>query len=375
MSLETITEIDLDINQPGVSIVHAKQYDTVRKVKAHLFYNGVKWLVPSSNYVAVVAFKKADRIGGFYDHTEDGVLAVSVDSSDRSIIYISLDRNLLTTSGNVTTEVTFYDSITTGRLSTFSFITQVEAASLDELDLSSNPYFNILADDIRAVLEAEQQLTGLTATARGLSKDSSPTVTVTGGMGTGTPYNFEFGIPKGETGKGITQNTVSYAVNTDAHTIPASGWVPDVTQLTIPDGAIIWTRVVQSFSEGSPSTWYAQAVQGSPGPAGVAVQTTEPITNVKAWINPNDQQIITIPDASECNPIHFSVTISSLPYTITDNRLTSQMRVINCVLGTPRSLASNLSWSTETAGTLVLSGTLVSGASTTADIDVQVCLS
>lgn len=374
MSLETITEIDLDINQPGVSIVHAKQYDTVRKVKAHLFYNGVKWLSPSSNYVAVVAFKKSDRIGGFYDHTEDGVLAVSVDSSDRSIIYIALDRNVLTTAGNVVTEVTFYDTVTLGRLSTFSFITQVDPASIDELDLSSNPYFNILAKDIRAVLEAEAKLTGVTASASGLPAGSNPTVTVTGGQGSSDPYHFAFGLPKGDTGKGITQNTISYAVNTDSHTIPTSGWVSDVTQLTIPDGAIIWTRVVQSFSEGSPSTWYAQAVQGSPGPTGIAVQTTEPITNVKAWIDPDDQQYITIPDASECNPLHLTGIISSFPYTFTDARLTSQMRVINCVFGSPQNLESYVSWTTETDGTLVLTGSLKSGTTTTVDIDVQMCI-
>lgn len=374
MAIQSITEIDLDINQPGVSIVHAKQYDTVRKVKAHLFYNSVKWLVPSSNYVAVVAFKKSDRIGGFYDHTEDGVLAVSVDSSDRSIIYIALDRNVLTTAGNVVTEVTFYDVVTLGRLSTFSFITQVELASIDELDLSSNPYFNILAEDIRAVLEAEAKLTGVTASASGLPAGSNPTVTVTGGQGSGNPYNFAFGLPKGDTGKGITQNTISYAVNTDSHTIPTSGWVSDVTQLTIPDNAIIWTRVVQSFSEGSPSTWYAQAVQGSPGPTGIAVQTTEPITNVKAWIDPDDQQYITIPDAFECNPLHFSATISSFPYTFTDARLTSQMRVINCAFGSPQNLDSYISWTTETDGTLVLTGSLKSGTTTTVDIDVQTCV-
>lgn len=375
MSLETITEIDLDINQPGVSVVHAKQYDTVRKVKAHLFYNGVKWLVPSSNYVAVVAFKKADRIGGFYDHTEDGILAVSVDSSDRSIVTIILDRNTVTTVGNVSVEITFYDTISTGRLSTFSFILQVESASLTELDLASNPYFNILSEDIKAVLEAEQNLTGLTADASGLPAGSSPTVTVTGGIETGDPYHLAFGIPKGDTGNGISRNDVTYAVNTDSHTIPTTGWVSDVTQLTIPDGAIVWTKVIQSFTEGTPSIWYSQAVQGSPGPAGVAVQTTEPITNVKAWINPNDQQIITIPDASECNPIHYSVTISAFPHTITDARLTSQMRVLNCVFGSPENLKSNVSWTTETAGKLILNGTLESGETTTAEIDVQTCIS
>lgn len=195
MSLQTITEINLDINQPGVSVVHAKQYDTVRQVKAHLFYNGVKWLVPSSNFEAVVGFKKADRIGGFYDETESGETAITVDGSDRSIIYILLDRNVVTTSGNVNTEITFYDTITTGRLSTFSFITQVEESTVTELDLTSSPYFNILAEDIKKVIESVDSMTGLTATASKLAPDSTPTVTVTGGTSAQDPFVFGFGIP------------------------------------------------------------------------------------------------------------------------------------------------------------------------------------
>ena len=196
MSLETVTEIDLDINQPLISVVHAKQYDTVRQVKAHLFYNGVKWEVPSADIFAMVAYKKADRIGGFYDETEDSRTAITVDNDDRSIIYLLLDRNLLTTVGDVNTEVTFYDTIMNGRLTTFSFITQVDAASVTELDLASNPYFAILGEEIHDVLEAQAAMTGVEATAVKVAPGGAVTpIPVTGGPGTGDPYNFEFKIP------------------------------------------------------------------------------------------------------------------------------------------------------------------------------------
>lgn len=194
MALDTITEIDLDVNQPGINMVYAMQYDTVRRIKANLFYGGIKWTVPTSNYIAVVAFKKSDRNGGFYDHTEDGELAVSVDT-DRSIIYIRLDRNVVTIAGNVHVEITFYDSITNGRLSTFSFIVQVQGASLTELDLSSNSYFNVLAEKIAAVLQAEAKLTGVTASATDLAPSADATVNVSGGDSAANPYHFSFGIP------------------------------------------------------------------------------------------------------------------------------------------------------------------------------------
>lgn len=308
MALQTITEIDLDINQPGLAVVHAKQYDTVRQVKANLFYNGVKWLVPSSNFVAVVGFKKADRIGGFYDTTEDSQTAVTVDSNDRSIIYILLDRNVVTTEGDVNTEITFYDAVTKGRLSTFSFVTQVEGATVTELDLASNPYFNILAEDIKLVIEAAQSMTGLSATAIKLAPDADPTVTVTGGTSAEDPYvfnlglpsmpavtvsasqlapdatptavitggqtagqayNVEFGIPKGDKGDTaqVTSVTYQYAISTSGSTPPSSSssdWKNDISQIPIEDrkGKVLWTKQVTTWSNGYADTEYTATYNG-----------------------------------------------------------------------------------------------------------------
>ena len=347
MPLETITEIDLDTNQPGVSIVHAKQYDTARKVRCNLFYSGVKWLVPSSNIEAVVGFKKADRIGGFYDETEDGETAITVDNEDRSIIYVILDRNLVTTEGNVNTEITFYDAVTRGRLSTFSFIVQVEEASVTELDLASNPYFNVLAEDIATVLEAESKLTGLTATATKKAPNATPTVTVTGGSQAGQPYNFNFGIPSmpaittnasklsatanptatitGGTSAGQAYNiafgipagmgvnassTVTvYGVSANSSTLPST-WTSNVQTLTIPDGYFLWSKTTLTFEDNSTHVYYSKVAQGEPGPSGVAVQTTSPNTSVKVWINPEEDTTITIPDIKD-NTIASDSTYSS----------------------------------------------------------------
>lgn len=309
MSLQTITEINLDVNQPGVAVVHAKQYDTVRQVKAHLFYNGVKWLVPSSNFEAVVGFKKADRIGGFYDETEDGRTAITVDGSDRSIIYILLDRNVVTTPGNVNTEITFYDTITTGRLSTFSFITQVEEATVTELDLSSSPYFNILAEDIKKVIKSADAMTGLSATvhklapntnptvdvtggtsaqdpfvfgfgmpsmpavtvsASQLAPDATPTAVITGGQTAGQAYNVAFGIPKGDKGDvaEVVSITRQYAASTDGSNPPSpssSDWKNNISQIPIDDrkGKIIWTKVYTYWSNDHSDTSYTPSYNGA----------------------------------------------------------------------------------------------------------------
>lgn len=65
-------------------------------------------------------------------------------------------------------------------------------------------------------------------------------------------------------------------------------------------------------------------------------------------------------------PLHISVaSFSSLPKTITDANITSTMRVIDCVWGTPASIVGNITWTTSN-GSLVLSGTM--SGSTTAEI-------
>lgn len=65
-------------------------------------------------------------------------------------------------------------------------------------------------------------------------------------------------------------------------------------------------------------------------------------------------------------PLHISVaSFSSLPKTITDANITSTMRLIDCVWGTPSSITGNITWTTSD-GSLVLSGTM--SGSTTAEI-------
>ena len=380
MALESLTEIDLDLNQPLLTPVHAKQYDTVRKVKAHLFDHGVWWMVPEDHITSVVGYKKSDRIVGLYDITEDGTKAITVDETNRSIIYITLDRNVLTTPGDVQVEVQFYDSITSSRLTTFSFTVEVSSASVTELDLQSNPSFNVLADDIAAVINTRESFKGFDAEAETLGEGARATADVVGGPDEDppTPYKLLLGIPKGDKGNGIKANEIKYAANDDPDTIPGQNeWKSSITAVTVPEeNGVVWTRVKQTYDDNSSKTYYSKAMQGYVGPPGVSVQTTDPSSdsNVLVWINPDNAQTITIPDAGDCTPIHFSKTISSFPYTITDARLTPSMRVIHCEIGNYANVRPEyITWNTDTAGELNLDGLLVEGTSITIDLDVQIC--
>lgn len=153
MALQSVSVIDLDMSRPGVVTAHAKQYDTARKVEAHLYADGVKWFVPSSNTVAVIGYKKSIRNGGFYDTTEDGITAVSVNGSDRSIVTILLDRPITAAARTVLVELSFYDTTNGHRLSSFSFKLKVEAASVSEMDLSDDPRYILLGKQLKAILD------------------------------------------------------------------------------------------------------------------------------------------------------------------------------------------------------------------------------
>lgn len=60
-----------------------------------------------------------------------------------------------------------------------------------------------------------------------------------------------------------------------------------------------------------------------------------------------------------------SDSITALPKTISDARITANMRVVECTFGTPSAITSDVSWTTS-AGEIVLSGT--ASGSTTVDL-------
>ena len=66
--------------------------------------------------------------------------------------------------------------------------------------------------------------------------------------------------------------------------------------------------------------------------------------------------------------LHISMPSTSSLGILQNSNITTTMRVVNIVWGTPSNVSSNVSWNTNTAGQLVLSGTLA--GATTAEIDL-----
>lgn len=375
MSIQALTEINLDLNAPFIVTVNAKQYDTARQVKAHLYNGNVKWEVPSSDYVAIVSFKKPHRsigisssesiagIGGFYDETEDGIKAVSVDSSDRSVVTILLDRNVLSTestsSSPTRVEITFYDvsGDYVHRLSTFAFNLAVQASVLTELDLAADPSYKVLAQEIKAVLDAEANLTGITATASGRAAGASPTVTVTGGS-SGAPYNLAFGIPKGDTGSPPTPNATpsnTFAVSSSGTTVPSSGWS---STPTIAPGKYLWTRSVTTWNTGTTTAYSVGYIgQNGSGSTAAEIATSTAGENVQEALD-YDDILYTLSSYNGATTTRTSSNASEALYYLTADHVVSQITLSN-------RFAQNGDWTiTTTAHGFTITGAATSGQTT-----------
>lgn len=120
-----------------------------------------------------------------------------------------------------------------------------------------------------------------------------------------------------------------------------------------------------------------QSVNGQTGAVTVPVPTkVSDLTNDSGFVNASGaaaaapvQSVNGKTGAVIVKAIHFTVSITALPCTVTDSRITASMRVIEAVLGTPGAVTTDLGWTTA-AGSIVFSGTLASGGSTTLDFDL-----
>lgn len=114
-------------------------------------------MVPNDAY-PIIRYRKSDRIGGYYDHDDNGIASTAFPKADdRSYIDIYIAAQALTTAGNVSMEINFYDP-TGVRLSSFSWAMKVEASTLSDHEIVSSDYYNALTDLAAAVIKAGNNL-------------------------------------------------------------------------------------------------------------------------------------------------------------------------------------------------------------------------
>ena len=254
------TSVSLDFQSPNIStVVYAVQNDKLsRHIVAQLRDGSAPW-TPPAGAGAVIRYLKPDGTGGFYDVDESNAAAISVSGS---VATLTLAEQCTTVPGDVYMQLNFYGT-DGSKLTTFAWILRVQKSVLTDATIVSSDYYNVLSEQIGAVLNAAESLTGMTASASGLATGANPTVTVTGGSG-GVPYNLAFGIPAGAVGPANSASAATtYQASASYSTPPTGTWQnspPSVNQ-----GEYLWSKTVVTWASGTPTTYYSVARQGVDG--------------------------------------------------------------------------------------------------------------
>lgn len=192
---------------------------------------------------------------------------------------------------------------------------------------------------------------------------------------------------KGDTGDPAELDTAAttYQVSNSGTTIPTGTWVDEPPYVA--PGAFLWTRVILQFNTGDPVTYYTVSRygvdgQGSPGTATpLPDSTTGAVGTSESFSREDHQHPLPVADdilmdsgntveddVSELltfEALHITGTISSTAMYLTDSRITADMRVLECTIGTPSNVTTDLTWTTA-AGQITFSGTV--SAATTIDL-------
>ena len=190
--MNQITNITIDISAPRIIIIHEKQNDSGRWIYATITDNGINYSLPSGS-VGLVRIAKPDGTACVYDSDEHGEAVIVSGNTIR----VKLVDQALTASGIAEVTVGIYNS-SSERITAFNFKLDIERDAVTDQTVVSSDYYNILSQQIGQVLQAKEDLEEMTVTASSLPAGSSATVHVTGGHG--DPYNFAFGIPRGNNG-------------------------------------------------------------------------------------------------------------------------------------------------------------------------------
>lgn len=187
----------LNFQQPNFVTVYAAQNDKLtRFVNISLLDGSTPW-TPPAGALLTIKYRRADGVGGFYDTLEDDSPAYEINAD--GTVTIGLAEQLLAVAGNAAAELSFYTAAGE-KLSTARFCVNVQpSAWADDEIIESEPYINVLSQQIAAVLDAATAYTGMQASATTGAPGSDAAVSVTGGTD-GQPYHLNFAIPRGAVG-------------------------------------------------------------------------------------------------------------------------------------------------------------------------------
>ena len=147
--------VDLNLSASVMPpVLNMAQYDANSRTIVATLWDGTSGFNVPSGSVVMVRFGKPDGTGGLYDHTEAGE-AITYSGN---VVTAPVATQMLSVSGKVQADIEIYQSGATEqaavKLATFCFTVNVEKAAFQDAEIISSDYYNIVAAQIAAAIEA-----------------------------------------------------------------------------------------------------------------------------------------------------------------------------------------------------------------------------
>lgn len=342
--MQSLTTLSLNFQTPNHAVVmHAVQNDKLsRKITAYLF-DGAEPFIPPDSAVAMIRYHKPDGTEGFYDTLEDNTTPAV--TWDGNVATIWLAEQAITVAGNVITQLQFYTQ--TERLTTFTFIINVQQNAVTDDEIESTDYFSVLTEKIEAILGAVAYPPSINSLYHWVLYDTE------------TGQYYDSGVDargqKGDTGNtgpagafmsGLTLISGTHAAGTT-----------DIYQVELSNGETLADTIpVYNGADGQGSPGSALPLEDGTASAGSAnayarEDHRHPSDTGKADVTKviNDVIEVTLEDVSSTN-LSFNVTGVTADHELIQNG--------SAYLTNPDAAGSNLTITTGN-GTITVSGTMV----------------
>ena len=147
--------VDLNLSASVMPpVLNMAQYDANSRTIVATLWDGTSGFNVPSGAVVMVRFGKPDNTGGLYDKTESGE-AITYSGN---VVTAPVATQMLSVAGKVQADIEIYQSGATEqaavKLATFCFTVNVEKAALQDAEIISSDYYNIVAAQIAAAIEA-----------------------------------------------------------------------------------------------------------------------------------------------------------------------------------------------------------------------------
>lgn len=147
--------VDLNLSASVMPpVLNMAQYDANSRTIVATLWDGTSGFTVPSGSVVMVRFGKPDNTGGLYDKTESGE-AITYSGN---VVTAPVATQMLSVAGKVQADIEIYQSGATEqasvKLATFCFTVNVEKAAFQDAEIISSDYYNIVAAQIAAAIEA-----------------------------------------------------------------------------------------------------------------------------------------------------------------------------------------------------------------------------